>query len=237
MFHIQGRRDFMKSTGAVLGLGLAINEAMAQADSGFTLAKLPYAFDALEPHIDARTVEIHWDKHHRTYVTNLNKLLAEHKDLLKLDINSLVKDIKKVPETIRQGVINNAGGHANHNLYWNIMGAKAGGSPTGALAKAIDKAFESFDKFKEKVNQAGLTRFGSGWSWLVLDEKKNLQVLSTANQDNPLMMNNQPVLGVDVWEHAYYLKYQNRRADYLAAWWNLVNWKAVDELYGAALKK
>lgn len=237
MLKNQDRRSFLKNTCVILSSGIAASAVQAQAGGGFALEKLPYGFDALEPYIDARTVEIHWDKHHRTYVTNLNKLLADNKDLLKLDINALVGNIKKVPETIRQGVINNGGGIANHNLYWNIMGPKAGGNPSGALSKAIDQAFESFDKFKEKVNAGGLARFGSGWVWLVVDEKKKLQVISTANQDSPLMTNLSPVLGVDVWEHAYYLKYQNKRADYLAAWWNLVNWKEVDALYGVALKK
>jgi Fe-Mn family superoxide dismutase len=231
------RRGFVTKVSAFGVASAFAGAAIAQEDTGFVLPKLPYAFDALEPHIDARTVEIHYDKHHRTYVSNLNKLLAGNKELMKMEIHQLVGNISKVPETIRQGVINNAGGNVNHILYWDVMGPKGGGSPTGAIAKAIDQAFESFDKFKEKVNQAGLTRFGSGWSWLVVDSTKKLQVISTPNQDSPLMNGHTPILGIDVWEHAYYLKYQNKRADYLAAWWNLVNWKAVSDRFGAAISK
>jgi Fe-Mn family superoxide dismutase len=231
------RRSFIGKSSAIVAAAAFTGNVIAQDDAGFVLPKLPYAYDALEPFIDAKTVEIHYDKHHRTYVSNLNKLLAGNKDLMKMDINQLVSNISKVPEAIRQGVTNNAGGNANHILYWDVMGPKAGGNPTGAIAKVIDQSFESFDKLKEKVNQAGLTRFGSGWSWLVVDATKKLQVISTANQDSPLMTGNTPILGIDVWEHAYYLKYQNKRADYLAAWWNLVNWKAVSDRFGAAISK
>ncbi len=229
------RRSFISKSAAIIAGATMVTKVNAQAEAGFVLPKLPYAYDALEPFIDAKTVEIHYDKHHRTYVANLNKLLAGNTELLKMDVHQLVKNISKVPEAIRPGVINNAGGNANHILYWDVMGAKSGGSPSGVIAKEIDKAFESFDKLKEKVNQAGLTRFGSGWSWLVVDANKKLQVISTANQDSPLMAGHTPILGIDVWEHAYYLKYQNKRADYLTAWWNLVNWKAVSDRFGAAL--
>ncbi|MSR32895.1 MAG: superoxide dismutase [Gemmataceae bacterium] len=230
------RRSFLAASGVALAAAGAGNAFALQADVSFQLAKLPYAFDALEPHIDAKTVEIHWDKHHRAYVTNVNKLLEGKKDLLDLG-QALLTSLDKIPAAIRQGVINNLGGHFNHTLYWEIMSGKGGGDPSGALGKAIDESFGSFDKFKGVINQGGMTRFGSGWTWLVVDKTGKLKTLSTPNQDSPLMQNETPVLGIDVWEHAYYLKYQNRRADYLAAWWNLVNWKAVADRYGAALKK
>lgn len=200
----------------------------------FELPPLPYPHDALEPHIDARTMEIHHGKHHNAYVTNLNKALEGHAALAARPIETLLRDIKDVPESIRQAVINNGGGHANHTLFWQIMGPGRGGEPKGPLADAIASAFGSFATLREKITNAGTTRFGSGWAWLVVDEKKQLQVYATLNQDSPYMQGHTPVLGVDVWEHAYYLKYQNRRPDYLAAWWNTVNWDKVAEFYGAA---
>jgi Fe-Mn family superoxide dismutase len=230
------RRQFLRTTCAsAAALALAPLSVRA-ADEGFTLPPLPYPYDALEPHIDTETMKIHHDAHHKAYVDNLNKALAGNEALLKKNIVALLREIDKVPQDIRQAVINNGGGHANHTMFWEIMGPKAGGEPTGALAKAIDKDFESFDKFKEKATDAGMKRFGSGWSWLVL-QKGKLEVISSGNQDSPLMANQAPIMGIDVWEHAYYLKYRNKRADYVKAWWNVVNWKAVADRYDAALKE
>ncbi len=200
-----------------------------------TLPPLPYAYDALEPTIDKMTMEIHHDKHHAAYVNNLNNALKEHPDLDKLSISDLLKSISKVPEAVRQPVINNGGGHYNHTMFWEIMKPGGGKEPTGALADAV-KALGGKDKVVELVNDAGAKRFGSGWAWLVVDGG-HLKVISTANQDCPLMNNQFPVLGVDVWEHAYYLKYQNRRPDYLKAWWNVVNWDEVAKRYDAAQKR
>ncbi len=193
---------------------------------------LTYAFDALEPHIDARTMEIHHDKHHAAYVTNLNAAL-EGTDLGDLPIEELIADLSRVPEEKRTAVRNNGGGHANHTLFWEIMGPGGGGAPSGELAAAIDGAFGSLDALKTQVNDAGVKRFGSGWAWLVWNGS-GLVVESTPNQDSPLMEGRTPILGIDVWEHAYYLNYQNRRPDYLAAWWNVVDWDAVSAKYEAA---
>ena len=198
----------------------------------FTLAPLPYAHEALEPHIDAQTMHIHHGKHHQAYVDNLNKAIAgtEHESK---SIEELVKHAGSISAAVR----NNAGGHWNHTFFWASMSPNAGGTPTGALADAINNAFGSFDAFKEKFNQAGMTRFGSGWAWLIVKEGK-LEIVSTPNQDNPLMdvaeIKGTPILGADVWEHAYYLKYQNRRADYLAAFWNVVNWSVIADRFAAA---
>jgi superoxide dismutase, Fe-Mn family len=201
----------------------------------FTLPTLPYAFNALEPHIDALTMEIHSQRHHKAYVDNLNKALEPHADLQAHDIVSLLRNIKSVPENIRQGVINNGGGHHNHSLFWEILGANAGGEPTGAIGDAIKEAFGDFAKFKDTVKQNGLTQFGSGWSWVVYNPNTSkLETLKKPNQDSPLMDGLVPVFGVDVWEHAYYLKFQNKRADYIDALWNVVNWKAVEEKLHAA---
>lgn len=200
----------------------------------FTLPALPYAFDALEPHIDAQTMQIHHDKHHQAYVDNLNKAIAGTDNE-----NKSLDEIVKIAGSISPAVRNNGGGHWNHSFFWQIIGPNAGGTPTGDVAAAIDAAFGSFDAFKEKFNAAGATRFGSGWAWLIVKDGK-LEVTSTPNQDNPLMdvaeVKGSPILGVDVWEHAYYLKYQNRRPEYLAAFWNVVNWEKVAELYAAAKK-
>jgi Fe-Mn family superoxide dismutase len=200
----------------------------------FELPALHYATDALEPHIDKTTMEIHHDKHHQAYVTNLNKAL-EGKPEASAHIEDIVKNISKYPAAVR----NNGGGHYNHSLFWNILGPNKGGEPTGDLAKAITAAFGSFADLKTKMQEAGATRFGSGWAWLSVGADKKLQVSSTPNQDNPLMdvaeVKGTPILGIDVWEHAYYLKYQNKRPDYLAAIWNVVNWDAVAELYKKAL--
>lgn len=194
----------------------------------FTLPTLPYASDALEPSIDKTTMEIHHGKHHGAYVTNLNKALESAPELANLSVEELLANgLAKVPESIRTAVRNNGGGHANHTMFWEIMGPNAGGAPGGALGEAIASTFGSFDNFKDKLNAAGMGRFGSGWAWLV---KKGhaLEITSTANQDSPLSDGHSPILGVDVWEHAYYLKYQNRRAEYLGAWWNVVNWGVVE---------
>jgi Fe-Mn family superoxide dismutase len=193
----------------------------------FTLPQLPYASDALEPHIDKMTMEIHHGKHHNAYVTNLNKALESAPDLASKTIEELLaNNCAIVPEGIRTAVRNNGGGHINHSMFWTIMGPNAGGDPSGELADAINGTFGGFAAFKEKINAAGATRFGSGWAWLVAGGGK-LDIISTANQDSPVMEGKYPVMGVDVWEHAYYLKYQNRRPDYLAAWWNVVNWPEV----------
>ncbi|MDR7519407.1 MAG: superoxide dismutase [Armatimonadota bacterium] len=200
----------------------------------FELPPLPYAYDALEPHIDEQTMRIHHDKHHGAYVTNLNKALENAANLQGKTIEDLLMNLAAVPESIRTAVRNNGGGHYNHTMFWNIMGPGGGGAPRGDLAKDIAAAFGSFDAFREAVNTAGLGRFGSGWAWLVLDGNGKLTVTSTPNQDNPLMDGQKPIMGVDVWEHAYYLKYQNRRADYLQAWWNTVNWTEVEARYARA---
>jgi Fe-Mn family superoxide dismutase len=199
----------------------------------YELPPLPYAKDALEPHIDAQTMEIHHDKHHGAYVTNLNKAIAGKADLEKKSIEDLIRNLEAVPPDVRNVVRNNGGGHANHSMFWKILGPKSGGAPGGKLGDDINAGFGSFDAFKEKFEAAGLGRFGSGWAWLVLNHGK-LEIVSTANQDNPLMgkavagAEGVPVLGCDVWEHAYYLKYNNRRPEYLQAWWNVVNWEEIN---------
>ena len=206
----------------------------------YELPKLAYAYDALAPHIDAKTMEIHHSKHHQAYITNANNLLKDHAALAALDVNALIGDLSKVPEAIRGGVRNNAGGHSNHAFFWTIMGPGKGGAPKGRLAAAIDAELGGFAKFKEDFAKAGATRFGSGWAWLVVSGGK-LAVGSTANQDSPLMgkavagLEGKPVLGLDVWEHAYYLNYQNRRPDYITAFWNVVDWDAAERNYVAAL--
>ncbi|MDR7554464.1 MAG: superoxide dismutase [Armatimonadota bacterium] len=200
----------------------------------FELPPLPYPYNALEPHIDEMTMRIHHDKHHGTYVANLNKALESAPELASKPIEELLANLQAVPESIRTAVRNNGGGHYNHTLFWEIMKPGGPAAPSGALASAIDAAFGSVDKMKEAVNAAGLGRFGSGWAWVVLGRDGKLAVTSTPNQDTPIMEGLAPVLGVDVWEHAYYLKYQNRRADYLQAWWNVVNWDEVARYYAAA---
>jgi Fe-Mn family superoxide dismutase len=200
----------------------------------FELPPLPYPENALEPHIDARTMSIHHDKHHAAYTNNLNSALEGHPNLAGKRIEALLADLDAVPEAIRTTVRNNGGGYANHNLFWEIMGPNGGGEPTGALATAINDAFGSFAAFKEQFAKAATTRFGSGWAWLCVGNNGQLAVTSTPNQDTPLMEGKTPILGLDVWEHAYYLNYQNRRPDYINAWWNVVNWNAVAEKYAAA---
>jgi Fe-Mn family superoxide dismutase len=199
----------------------------------YTLPALPYAYNALEPHIDAKTMEIHHTKHHQAYITNVNKALEGHADLAALPVDELVKKLASVPEAIRTVVRNNGGGHSNHSFFWTVIGPSAGGKPTGEVATAIDGAFGSFDNFKTQFNDAATKRFGSGWAWLSVDKGK-LVVESTANQDSPLTEGRTPILGLDVWEHAYYLHYQNRRPDYIAAFWNVVNWAEVNKRLAAA---
>jgi Fe-Mn family superoxide dismutase len=194
----------------------------------FSLPALPYAHDALEPHIDKMTMEIHHGKHHNAYVTNLNAALEKYPELQAKSIEDLLKGINTVPEDIRTAVRNNGGGHANHSMFWQIMGPNAGGAPTGAIGDAIKASFGSFETFKEQFAKAGVTRFGSGWAW-VIDQGGKLAIESSANQDSPLMEGKKVVFGIDVWEHAYYLKYQNRRPDYIGAWWNVVNWAEINK--------
>lgn len=198
------------------------------------LPSLPYAKDALEPHIDAQTMEIHHGKHHQAYITKLNDAIKGKAELESKSINDLISNLDAVPADIRTAVRNNGGGHANHSLFWKLMGPNAGGEPTGKLADAIKSTFGSFDAFKEKFEAAGATRFGSGWAWLIVNKSGQLEVTSTPNQDSPVMDGNKPVLGCDVWEHAYYLKYQNRRPDYLKAFWNVVNWAEAGKNFESA---
>ncbi len=245
------RREALKTLGAgaaLLGLGMISTRALA-ADSPagpaaglpasptqpFVLPKLGYAFDALEPHIDARTMEIHYTKHHQAYVTNANKALADYPDLHKLSAGEILKNLGAMPEKIRTTLRNNVGGHANHSFFWQVIGPNAGGAPTGSLAAALTASFGSVDKFKAQFSEAATKRFGSGWAWLSV-KGGVLTVSSSANQDSPLSDGATPVLGLDVWEHAYYLHYQNRRADYIAAFWNVVNWTQAEANYVAALK-
>lgn len=203
----------------------------------YQLPPLPYDYNALEPYIDEQTMRIHHDKHHAAYVNNVNAALEKAGPQLQgLAIEDLLRRINEVPEEIRTAVRNNGGGHANHTLFWEIMGPNAGGQPAGELAAAINSTFGSFENFKEEFSKAAATRFGSGWAWLVVNQEGKLQVYSTPNQDSPYMDGNVPILGLDVWEHAYYLKYQNRRPDYIAAFWNVVNWNAVAQRYAAAKK-
>jgi Fe-Mn family superoxide dismutase len=196
----------------------------------FELPKLAYPYNALEPHIDARTMEIHHTKHHQAYISNVNSAIEHKADLAGKSVEDLIKNLNAVPEEIRTVVRNNGGGHANHTLFWQLMGPGKGGQPKGELATALNGAFQSFDKFKEAFHKAALGRFGSGWAWLVSSGGK-LEIMSTANQDSPLMEGKKPIIGIDVWEHAYYLNYQNRRADYVTAWWNVVNWDKAAELF------
>ncbi len=200
----------------------------------YTLPPLPYPADALEPHIDGKTMEIHHDKHHATYVTNLNNALKDHPDLQGKPIEVLLADLNSLPEAVRTPVRNNGGGHANHSMFWKIMKPGGGGSPMGALAKAIESELGGFSAFQEAFTKAATTRFGSGWAWLVVGKDGKLAVTSLPNQDNPVMEGTKPVLGLDVWEHAYYLNYQNKRPDYIKAWWSTLNWEEIGKLYEAA---
>src|SRR5579864_2937199 len=247
------RRKFLVNSGIVgaglLGAGtgssaalrsrtasdFALNLKLEEKPVAFTVPPLPYPFDALEPHIDAKTMEIHHDKHHAAYVNNLNKALEGHADLQSKSLEDLLKNLDSIPENIRQAVRNNAGGHWNHSLFWTQMKKGGGGEPKGELAAAIKSTFGSFAEFQAKFAAAGVGRFGSGWAWLLVKDGK-LAIDSTPNQDTPFSLNGKAVLGVDVWEHAYYLKYQNRRPDYIAAWWNVVNWDSAAEQYAASKK-
>jgi len=197
----------------------------------YTLPPLAYPYNALEPHIDARTMEIHHTKHHQAYINNVNNAIKGKSDLESKSVEALIADMNAIPEDIRNAVRNNGGGHANHTFFWTIIGPKAGGQPKAQVAAAINQAFGSFDAFKEKFTQAATTRFGSGWAWLSLLKDGKLEISSTPNQDSPLMEGKTPVLGIDVWEHAYYLHYQNRRPDYIAAFWNVVNWQEVEKRF------
>src|SRR5262245_24159379 len=221
------RREVLKAAGAgvaTLALAPLVGRAADEKKVGYTLPKLPYAFDALEPSIDAKTMEIHHDRHHKAYVDNANNLLKDHPKLLALPVEELLATkINEVPEKIRQGVINNAGGHSNHSIFWEIMSPK-GGEPKGELLKAIEGKFKSVDAFKKELSTKATTLFGSGWAWLVVNKKGELEVVQKKNQDSPYMDGQTPILGVDVWEHAYYLKYQNARPKYVEAWWKVVNW-------------
>jgi len=198
-----------------------------------TLPDLPYAYDALEPYVDKQTMEIHHQKHHAAYIAKLNAALESHPDLQEKSVEELLKDLSSLPENIQTAVRNNGGGHYNHTIFWNIMGPNAGGDPVGDLASAIDTKFGSFDAFKDEFAGAAVNRFGSGWAWLVLDSSSNLSVMSSPNQDNPVSEGFKPLMGLDVWEHAYYLKYQNRRPEYIENWWNVINWRVIAERYNS----
>jgi Fe-Mn family superoxide dismutase len=240
------RRQAIKTTALAAAAAVAVPGAIAQtppaaapataAPTGpFTLAPLPYAFDALEPHIDARTMEIHHDKHHAAYVANLNKAMAEVPELRANSAEALLKAMVALPDKLKTAVRNNAGGHVNHTLFWQMMKKNGGGEPTGDLGKAIEKKFGSFSAFKDELKKTALGVFGSGWAWLVWNGKE-LEIEPTPNQDSPLLLSRLPLLGIDVWEHAYYLKHQNRRADYIDAWWNVVNWDFVADRYASRAK-
>jgi Fe-Mn family superoxide dismutase len=197
----------------------------------FEVPPLPYDYSALEPYIDTQTMQLHHDKHHAAYVNNLNAAIEKHPQLQGMSAEDLIRNLNDVPEDIRTAVRNNGGGHVNHTMFWQIMSPNGGGQPTGAIADAINQAFGSFEDFKTQFNDAGVKRFGSGWAWLVRGANGQLQIISTANQDNPMSEGMYPIMGNDVWEHAYYLKYQNRRPEYLAAWWNVVNWNEVNKRF------
>ncbi len=199
----------------------------------YKLPNLEYAYDALEPHIDKETMEIHHSKHHQAYINNLNAALEKYEDLREKELKELLSSLDDLPQEIYWAVRNNGGGHYNHSLFWRLLSANGGGEPKGELLEAINASFGSFDAFKETFNKAAATRFGSGWAWLILNKDNQLEVVSTPNQDNPLMEGNKILLGLDVWEHAYYLKYQNKRPDYIQAWWHVVNWDYVGELYSS----
>jgi superoxide dismutase, Fe-Mn family len=233
------RRDAMKTAiGSVAGMFAPRVGFAARLAAGFTLPKLPYAFDALEPHIDAKTMELHHDRHHQASVDGLNAALKEHPDWLSKPVEEVLQNLASFPEAIRTAVRNSGGGHYNHTLFWNIMKKDGGGQPTGALLKAIEAAFGTFDGFQKAFTDSAMRRFGSGWAWLLPTGEKGLSIVSTPNQDNSLMETKPvvPILGIDVWEHAFYLKYQYRRAEYLQAWWNVVNWDAVAANFAAAKK-
>ncbi|HIK27706.1 MAG: superoxide dismutase [Oscillatoriaceae bacterium SKW80] len=240
------RRNFLFLIGASVGAvtigacgafasSLEAKSNVAENTAIIELPPLPYAYNALEPYIDERTMQFHHDKHHAAYVKNLNDALNKHPELKSKSVEELLRDIKSVPEDIRTTVRNNGGGHVNHSMFWKIMKPNGGGEPTGAIADAIKTTFGSFENFQKQFNEAGNKQFGSGWVWLVRTSTGKLQIMTTPNQDSPLMEGYYPIMGNDVWEHAYYLKYQNRRGDYLAAWWNVVNWDEINKRYAQAL--
>jgi Fe-Mn family superoxide dismutase len=238
MRNMMNRREAIKLTAmATAAYATLSTQSPAQtAPAGpFALAPLPFAVDALEPHIDAATMTIHHDKHHAAYVANLNKAMAGHDELAKKKVEELISDLDAIPESIRTQVRNFGGGHANHALFWQMLSKNGGGAPKGEVAEALIKSFGSYDKFKEVFTKSALTLFGSGWAWLSLNKEKKLIVESTPNQDSPLTKGNVPLLGIDVWEHAYYLKYQNRRPDYIAAFYNVINWEFVEAQYQKAI--
>lgn len=226
------RREWLRTAGAAAGLACVSAHLGAADAAGFTLPPLPYPTDALEPAIDQKTMEIHHAKHHGAYVKNLNDALAKHPKLLSTPIADLMKELDRLPADLKTAVRNNGGGHYNHSLFWTWMAPKAGGEPTGNLAAAIDSTFGDFAKFKAAMKDAAMKRFGSGWAWLVKDGNK-LTIESSANQDTPISSGKTPIVGIDVWEHAYYLRYQNRRADYIDAWWSLVNWRQIGERFAS----
>ncbi len=223
------------SGAAPLAAGAALPNSLPELPSAWTLPKLPFAYDALEPHIDAQTMKIHHDKHHQAYITNAKKALENHKDLLEKGPDYLLRNLASLPDVIRTPVRNNVGGHVNHTFFWTILALNAGGVPGNTIGEAITAQFGAFDDFKKQFGEAAMKRFGSGWAWLTAKDGK-LQISSSANQDSPLTDGAAPLLGLDVWEHAYYLHYQNRRADYVSAFWNVVNWPQVDAYYQATLK-
>jgi superoxide dismutase, Fe-Mn family len=235
------RRSFVFGLGTIGGISLLgqspaslfAAELAATTPAPFKLPKLTYAYNALEPHIDRRTMEIHHSKHHAAYVTNLNKALAPYPKLQGKTVEALLQELEQLPTEIRTVVRNNGGGHLNHSMFWQIMGPKGGGQPMGQIGRAIATTFGSFAAFQQKFEEAGMKRFGSGWAWLVKDRAGKLQITSTANQDSPILIGDRPILGNDLWEHAYYLAYQNRRADYLKAWWNVVDWSEIERRYQA----
>jgi Fe-Mn family superoxide dismutase len=235
------RRQLLFSTGlgatalALSPLSRLVADDKKAIKDEFTLPPLPYDYDALKKSIDEETMKIHHDKHHKAYVDNLNKAMADAPDLQGKSIDDILRDVEKIPEKVRQAIINNGGGHANHSMFWVNMSPKGGGEPRGELAKAIDKEFDSFAKFQEKLAEAAMKRFGSGWAWLVADKGK-LAVVSTANQDSPISKGQTPIVGIDVWEHAYYLRYKNVRADYVKAWWDVVNWSDAADRFAKASK-
>ncbi|OKH22577.1 superoxide dismutase [Hydrococcus rivularis NIES-593] len=236
------RRNFLFLLGATTGtaaLGLYPKTSFAQSQGSeekpFKAIPLPYAYDALEPYIDAETMRFHHDKHYATYTKNFNAAISKYPQLANQSAEEIISDLDRLPQDIRTTVRNNGGGYVNHTMFWEIMSPKGGDRPTGELARAIDKTFGSFDKFKTAFNDTGSKQFGSGWAWLVLDRNKQLKIMGTPNQDSPLMMGMYPVMGNDVWEHAYYLKYRNERGKYLDAWWNVVNWDEVNKRYQQAM--
>ncbi|MCS7314125.1 MAG: superoxide dismutase [Bryobacterales bacterium] len=231
------RRDLLRTFSVPVLSGLAPAAASAQQTEPFGLPPLPYPYDALEPHIDAKTMQIHHTGHHGAYVRNLNAAIAKYPELARKSIEELLSDLNALPADVRTTIRNNGGGHANHTLFWQIMSPKGGGQPSGELAKAIEKAFGSFARFQEQFIATAMGVFGSGWAWLSLDRNKQLRIEPTPNQDTPIMEGRTPILGIDVWEHAYYLKYQNRRIEYVKAFQNVIAWEKVAELYQAALRR